>query len=637
VAHEESGTGKTRRAREHFGVREPMVRHVDLGPSRSRLPGRRTAIVLAAFWVVFAGGIVLSQKLFSELPNTANLLTYEPGRDVTLLDVKGRTIARRGLTQGEVVNVATLPDYVGNAFIAVEDRRFRSHFGIDLFGLARALFVNWREGSVVQGGSTLTQQLAKNLFLKPDRTFRRKIDEAVLAVRLERRYTKDDILSLYLNHVYFGGGVFGIEAASEHFFDKPAAQLTLTEAAMLAGSVKAPSRFNPAADPDAAMERAALVLELMNANGFIDEKTRRAAASARPKLAMVAATPGSGYFVDYANAQVPSHSGRASERLIVETTLDLDLQSKAEQALEEGLAKDGAKLGASQGALVAMSDDGAVRALVGGRSYDESAFDRATDAKRQPGSSFKPFVYLAALENGYRPSDEVFDGPVTIGNWKPDNYEGTYEGTITLSHAFAHSSNSAAVQLTRDVGPQAVVTVARRLGLSAALNAVPSLALGTSEVTPLELTGAYAAFANGGVGAMPYVIVRVRTESGRVLYQRQGSGLGRVMKEADNAAMTGMMIETVKSGTGKQAALSDRPVAGKTGTSQDYRDAWFVGFSDLPPRPLRGMSYLVADTGAPAVTAPSPPPAPALSIDSAPRRSDQDLLEEFQSILDRLF
>jgi len=319
-----------------------------------------------------------------------------------------------------------------------------------------------------------------------------------------------------------------------------------------------------------------------------------------------------------------------------------------------------------------------VRALVGGRSYDDSGFNRAVDAKRQPGSAFKAFVYLAALEHGHQPSDAVFDGPVTIGNWQPDNYEGTYEGNITLSHAFAHSSNSASVQLTREVGPQTVVRLARRLGIGSELNPVPSLALGTSEVTPMELTGAYAAYANGGTGVMPYVILRVRTESGRVIYRRQSSGHTRVMSEADNAAMTGMMLETVKSGTGKQAALFDRPIAGKTGTSQGYRDAWFVGFSadyvcgvwvgndsgagmkkatggglparifkafmseaerDLPPRALG--AYLVADNGAALVAPPLPEPSPAVApnpADVAARQpSNADLLKDFQSILDRLF
>jgi penicillin-binding protein 1A len=571
--------------------------------------------------------------------------------------------------------VVELPDYVGNAFIAIEDRRFRYHFGIDPMGLARAAFTDAAHGSYVQGGSTLTQQLAKNLFLKPDRTFKRKIEEAVLAIYLETRYSKDEILTLYLNRVYFGAGVYGIGAASERFFEKGARELTLPEAAILAGSVKAPSRYNPQASSEAAQGRANLVLDAMEDAGFIAHPARVAAEATRPKIAHSFATPGAGYFVDYVVSQVPAFVDKPKERLIVETTLDLDLQRNAEKALDTGLAKDGAKFAASQGALVAMTPDGALRALVGGRSYDDSPFDRATDALRQPGSAFKAFVYLAALEHGHRPSDEVVDGPVTIGNWSPGNYEGEYEGAITLAHALAHSSNSAAVQLTDEVGPAAVVRVAHRLGISATLHAVPSLALGTSEVKPLELTAGYAAFANGGVAVVPYAISRIRTATGRVLYQRKGSGLGRVMSLENDADMTAMMTGTVIDGTGRAAALSERAVAGKTGTSQDYRDAWFIGFSadyvtgvwigndsgasmkrstggglparifktfmedaerGLPARPLIGTTLFAAEEDVPSQPpvveeSPSPPVVPA----KAP--SDSEVLSAFQDLLDKLF
>src|SRR6185503_11542935 len=453
-------------------------------------------------------------------------------------------------------------------------------FGIDPWGLARATVANISAGGFVQGGSTLSQQLAKNLFLKPERTLKRK---------------KDEILTLYLNRVYFGGGVYGIEAAAERFFNKPAKELALTEAAILAGSVKAPSRYNPDASPEAAMARAGLVLNAMAEQGFIGEAQREKAATVKPKVAMRMATPGAGYFVDYAVSLVPSFAGKAKERLIVDTTLDLDLQKEAERALDAGLAKDGKALAASQGALVSMTLDGAVRALVGGKNYDESQFNRAIDAKRQPGSAFKPFVYLAALEYGHRPSDEVFDGPVTIGNWQPENYEGSYEGAITLAHALARSSNSASVQLTNEVGAAQVARIAHRLGIAGELQAVPSLALGTSEVTPLDLTTGYAAFANGGEGVIPHFIVRIRTESGKVLYERKGSGLGRVIEPRHEADMVAMMTGTVTEGTGRAASLGARPVAGKTGTSQDYRDAWFVGFtSDL----ITGV-WIGNDSGAP--------------------------------------
>src|SRR5258706_2902110 len=499
----------------------PVTRASDAsGKPKKRLSSKgRIALFVAAVWVLFAGGIVFSYWL-ADLPDTRNLLAYVPGNDISVLDAKGRMIARRGLTSGEKVAMGELPVYVGNAFIAVEDRRFRYHFGIDPMGLMRAAYADLTQGAFVQGGSTLTQQLAKNLFLKPDRTFSRKMEEAILAVYLETRYSKDEILTLYLNRVYFGAGVYGLGAASERFFAKPARELSLTEAAILAGSVKAPSRYNPEASSDAALSRADLVLAAMEENGFIDHRARQVAASTRPKIAHSFATPGAGYFVDYIVSQVSGFVDKSKERLIVETTLDLGLQRNAEDALNAGLAKDGPKLAATQGALVAMATDGALRALVGGRSYDDSSFNRATEAKRQPGSAFKPFVYLAALENGHRPDDEVVDGPVTIGKWKPANYEGAYEGEITLAHALAHSSNSAAVQLTNEVGPEAVVRVAHRLGIAGKLLPVPSLALGTSEVTPLELTTGYVAFANGGNGIMPHRIVRIPTLSRKELYQR---------------------------------------------------------------------------------------------------------------------
>jgi len=538
----------------------------------------RVALFIGLIWAVLAGGAVVYSWI-SDFPDAANLLVYDPGSDITLVDVEGRTIARRGHNQGQVVALDQLPAYVGNAFIAIEDRRFRYHFGIDPWGMGRATVANIAAGGFVQGGSTLTQQLAKNLFLKPERTLKRKFDEAILALYLEASYTKDEILTLYLNRVYFGAGVYGIEAAAERFFSKSAGELTLTEAAILAGSVKAPSRYNPDASPDAAMARAGIVLAAMAEEGYVGEAQREKAAVAKPKIATRTATPGAGYFVDHAVSLVPGFVKNAKERLIVDTTLNLDLQTAAERALEAGLAKDGKTLAATQGALVSMTLDGAVQALVGGRNYDESQFNRAIDARRQPGSAFKPFVYLAALEYGHRPSDEVFDGPVTIGNWQPENYEGSYEGSITLAHALARSSNSASVQLTNEVGAAAVARVAHRLGVAGELQAVPSLALGTSEVTPLDLTTGYAAFANGGDGVIPHFIVRIRTESGKVLYERKGSGLGRVIEPRHEADMVAMMTGTVTEGTGRGAALGARPVAGKTGTSQSYRDAWFVGFT----------------------------------------------------------
>ncbi|HEX4177744.1 MAG TPA: PBP1A family penicillin-binding protein [Rhizomicrobium sp.] len=489
-------------------------------------------------------------------------------------------IARRGLTQGAMIRAEDLPAYVPNAFIAIEDRRFRSHIGIDPIGLARAAFENMINGHVVQGGSTLTQQLAKNLFLSPSRTFDRKIQEAMLALYLESRYSKNQILTLYLNRVYFGAGVFGIEAASEKFFGKHANELSLTEAAMIAGSVKAPARFNPLSDIDAGLQRARLVLAAMQDAGFIDANTRSVAEAIRPRIVRVSGTPGSGFFADWIMAHLSNYVGASPEPIIVETSFDLDAQAMAERTVTQGLAAEGQKFNASQAALVAMTPDGAVRAMVGGRDYGTSSgFNRATDAVRQPGSAFKPFVYLTAFEHGHTIDETANDGPVDIHGWKPTDFEGHFKGPIPLIEAFADSSNSVSAQLTADVTPREVVRTARRLGIVSPLSAVASLALGTSGVTPMELTGAYAAFANGGIGVQPFGVVRIRTRSGRILYDHRPSTVGMVMSANDETQMTRLMLAVTDHGTGKAARLEDRPTAGKTGTTQDFHDAWFVGFT----------------------------------------------------------
>ncbi|HEY5337719.1 MAG TPA: PBP1A family penicillin-binding protein [Rhizomicrobium sp.] len=534
--------------------------------------------VLLLAWGLIGGGVFASHWI-SELPDTKGLLAKGPSHDVTILDVYGRMIARRGLTQGALVDVSQLPTYVPNAFISIEDRRFRDHFGLDPIGLGRAAYQNMTAGHVVQGGSTLTQQLAKNLFLDPDRTFYRKAQEAFLALYLESRYSKDQILTLYLNRVYFGAGTYGIEAAAERFFGKQATQLTLPEAAMLAGSVKAPARYNPLADADASVERGAVVLRAMEDAGYITDGQRAAAQATRPRVVRGTGTPGSGYFADWILAQVQGYTGDVSEPIIVQTTFDLALQEKAERAVTQGLTLQGAKLNAGESALVAMTPDGAVRAMVGGRTYNDSPFNRATDAMRQPGSAFKPFLYLTAFEQGHKPSDMMNDGPVDIHGWKPGDYEGKFEGQMSLTHAFAKSSNTVAAQLIMEVGPKNVAKTAHRLGITSDLLAVPSLALGSSAVTPLELTSAYAPFANGGTGVIPYGISEIHTLKGAVLWSRKGSGIGRVMSPENAAQVTGMMTEVVATGTGKAARLTERPSAGKTGTTQDYHDAWFVGFT----------------------------------------------------------
>jgi penicillin-binding protein 1A len=617
-------------------------------PARPRR--RRTwpyVIILVLGWSAIFGGIFFSRFL-SELPDVSSLLNNGPSRDVTILDVHGRLVARHGLTQGMLVEVSALPSYVPNAFIAIEDRRFRSHLGVDPVGLGRAAIEDMQAGHVVQGGSTLTQQLAKNLFLAPDRTFRRKIQEAMLALYLEYRYSKDQILTLYLNRIYFGAGVYGIEAAAERFFGKHARDLSLPEAAILAGSVKAPARYNPLADPDAAHERARVVLQAMQDSGFIDEATCRDAQATRVRVMRGSGTPGSGYFADWVMSQIPGYVGDAREAVVVQTSFDLDLQAEAERAVTAGLKEQGAKLNASQAVLVAMSTDGGVRAMVGGASYAQSPYNRAVDAQRQPGSAFKPFVYLTAFERGRKPTDILNDGPINIRGWKPEDYEGKYRGPVSLREAFAISSNSVAVQLTAEVSPKAVAHTAKRLGIETPLQAVSSLALGTSVVTPLELTSAYVPFANGGLAVTPYGIISIKTKSGKVLWQRKPADAAQIVSPQNVVQMNELMGDVVAYGTGKAARLDDRPTAGKTGTTQDYRDAWFVGFTaDL----VCGV-WIGNDDNTPMVRATGGSlPArifksfmqdaehgrPVQPLPGGPALPQQQQPDEFQQLLDKLF
>jgi penicillin-binding protein 1A len=555
-------------------------RRASAGESAPRARRRRSALpvalLLLAVWALIFAAVFYSHFL-SEMPDIKNLMTAPPSRDITVLDNHGGLIARRGLTQGGVVKAEDLPPYVTNAFIAIEDRRFRNHFGIDPVGMTRAFIANMFAGHVVQGGSTLTQQLAKNLFLSPSRTFERKLEEAMLAVYLETRYSKDQLLTLYLNRVYFGAGVFGLEAASEKFFGKHAGELGLTEAAMLAGSVKAPARYNALADADASHARAQLVLRAMEDAGFIDDATRARAQATRPRI--LKGPPDSGYFADWVVAQLDGLIGAGTDPVIVRTSFDLDTQAKAEHEVDAALKSEGVRIGATQAALVAMTPDGAIRAMVGGRSYNQSGFNRASDARRQPGSAFKPFVYLTAFEHGRTPDDVMHDGPVDIHGWKPSDFEGEYQGDISLTKAFAESSNVIAAQLTDEVGPKEVARTARRLGIISPLDEVSSLALGTSGVTPLELTAAYASFANGGNSVRPFAILSIRSRNGKNLYQHKAGDLEPVMSPDNNRAMTRLMAETVTTGTGKAARLDERPSAGKTGTTQDSHDAWFVGFT----------------------------------------------------------
>ena len=466
-----------------------------------------------------------------------------------------------------------------NAVIAIEDRRFRSHHGIDPIGLARAMSRNILKGHLVQGGSTLTQQLAKNLFLTQEKTLTRKAQEAVLAVWLESKYTKDEILQLYLNRVYFGSGAYGIEQAAHTFFNKSSSELSLMEAARLAASLKAPTTYDPANNPDESTARAKLVLTAMQEQGFVTQQDTVDALGQSGDVVTVDHLPARQYVVDWIDGQLPQLVKNYDQSIIIETTVDPTIQANAEQALRTRLQQNGKKLSVSQGAMVVMDNTGAVLGQLGGRSYEKSQYNRALKAERQPGSAFKAFVYLTAFEHGFKPSSVEVDEPVKIGNWSPENYKHKYLGEVSLEQAFAQSINTIAAKLTVNVGPDQVAETAKRLGITSTLGHDASLALGTSEVTPLELTTAFVPFANGGTAVTPYVVKRVTTREGKVLYERKGDGLGQVVSPEALGEMNQLFRAVVRQGTGTKAQFGNWDIGGKTGTSQDYRDAWFVGFT----------------------------------------------------------
>jgi penicillin-binding protein 1A len=556
--------------------RRPGKRKRGAGPRTVRAQALRFLLIACLWLAVFVGGAVT--YFIATLPDPVVVTLDDRPPNLTILAADGTVLAERGLRRGHV-RLDKLPPYLMKAVIATEDRRFYSHFGVDPFGLVRATFANMAAGGVVEGGSTITQQLAKNLFLKPDRTITRKLEEVIYAIWLEQRFSKDEILELYLNRVYFGGGTYGIEAASRHYFGKSARAVTLPEAAMLAGLLKAPSRYAPTRNVKRAIARVDEVLNNMVEAGFLTAAEARVAASQPIKFRPKGDDTGYPYPVDFVAEQLPEFVGDNEGDLIVDTTINAGLQRVAQKALRDELDGEGAELSASEGAVVVLDPSGAVQALVGGRSYQASPFDRAVKALRQPGSAFKPFVYLAALESGYTPDSLAEDTPVTVAGWSPKNHSGGYGGAMTLRDSLAHSVNTVAVKLAVDVGCWRVVRTARRLGIHSKLHEEPSIALGTAEVTLLDLTSAYAPFANGGVGAPPYIISRVRNGEGKVLYVRKSPSPTQVVALAYVGSMNDMMNATVVYGTGKQAALPDHAAGGKTGTSQDSRDAWFVGYT----------------------------------------------------------
>lgn len=558
---------------------------------------------------LFVAGIavfaLLAVYFLWDMPDTDDVKPLEAKPSITVQAYDGKVIARYGGIKGDVVDVRDLPPHLVAAVLAIEDRRFYQHFGIDVIGLLRAAFVNATHGRFVQGGSTITQQLAKNLFLTPDKTIRRKVQEALLAISIDARFEKDDILSAYLNRVYFGSGAYGIDAAARVYFNKSATDLTLWESAVLAGVLKAPSRYSPAASPARSAERAKVVIAAMEDAGYLDAKKADVALkNTNIKVAGSEAGDLTRYFTDWIVDGLDDYIGATNRDIVVRTTFDPRLQVMAEKNLKDILtalevkkkdskdkknkkdktAKESASsvygAGVPQAALVTLGEDGAVLALIGGRDYRESQYNRATQALRQPGSSFKPFVMLAALEHGATPDTLVEDAPITEGSYRPSNHDGKYYGTVTLTDALALSLNTATIRTLSTVGIAPMLDVLKRMPFHQTFPPELSIGLGASETTLMDLTSAYGVIANGGYSIEPYAVLEVRDDNGKVLYRHQRPNFPRVFASAQMAALDGMLEQVVARGTAQSAQLNRGHVAGKTGTSQNYRDAWFVGYTD---------------------------------------------------------
>jgi len=515
----------------------------------------------------------------AQLPNSSSWAIPQRPPNAKILATNGTLIANRGATGGAAMRLSEMSPYIPMAVIAIEDRRFHSHFGFDPIGFTRAMVRNVRAGRLIQGGSTLTQQLAKNIFFEHERTFKRKVQELIMAIWLETKFTKDQILEMYLNRVYFGSGSYGVDAASRRYFGKSARDVNLAEAALLAGLLKAPSRLSPAKNPELASERAKLVLATMKRSEFITESEAKKASTMKATKAKRYWSGSEHYAADIVIKQIPKLIGEMRDDVIVDTTIDFSLQKEAGGVIRDTLSKNGKAKKVSQGALVSMTPYGAIRAVVGGREYSESQFNRAFDAKRQPGSAFKPIVYLAALEAGRTPDSVRQDAPVRIGNWTPVNYDRKYRGEVTLDTSLSKSLNTVAAQMVMEVGPEKVVETATRLGIGSKLKANASIALGTSEVSLLELTAAYAPFANGGEAVKPYIIRRITDLEGKVLYERGSPIAQQVVFPRELGMMNAMMKNVVKKGTAKAAIIKGHEVAGKTGTTQNSRDGLFVGYT----------------------------------------------------------
>lgn len=569
---------KAARKREHEGP-GPITRA--LGALISGL--LRLAWAFAWRLGLVAAAVLAGATLFYylQLPPHDRLFDGRGGGSVTLLDRDGNVFAWRGEQYGGDLRTGEVSPHLVHAVLAAEDQRFYRHFGVDPLGIARAAIANLRAGRIVQGGSTLTQQVAKNVFLDAERSFERKLKELPMALALELKYTKDEILAIYLNRVYLGAGTYGFEAASQRYFGKSARLLSPAEAAMLAGLLRAPSRYAPTSDLELARGRASVIIRQMEAEGYLSD-TQVVQALAEPaELSAAAAARAGGYFADWVMETAPDYLAKdTTEDVVITTTFDPRIQAAAEAAMDavfESRVREGS---VAQAAIVVMTPDGAVRAMVGGRQGGVGQFNRAVQAKRQTGSAFKPVVYAAALEAGMSPNDVVVDRPLRIGDWAPENYDEGYRGPVTLTEALANSINTVAVRVSEEAGQERVRGLARAMGITTELAPGPAIALGTSEATLIDMTSVYATIANRGRRAEPRGIreIRLRGDATPLMHSRGGLG-APVISERSAGLLTYMMREVIRQGTGRRAALPDREAAGKTGTTQAARDAWFLGFT----------------------------------------------------------
>lgn len=544
--------------------------------SKQRFATRRIVLIFLSFLVItFAGWLLYCVLTLPDI-DQAVARTRQPSTTITAEN--GNEVKTFGSVYSEVIRLNELPSYVPDAIISTEDRRFYAHFGFDIVAFTRAMLTNIFMGRYAQGGSTITQQVAKNLFLTSQKNIKRKTQELLLAFWLEHKFSKEQILTLYLNRVYLGAGTYGIEAASQKYFQKSSRDMNLLEAAIIAGMLKAPSRYNPIASTERAKARAKVVLQNMVNNDALTERQMKYALTLPVGEDKSYKVQGADYFADWVYREVNDYIGERGNDIYVYTTLDQKIQENAEKILREAVlaAKN---RNVSEGAVVVLNKNGEVKAMVGGIDYRKSQFNRAVTALRQPGSAFKPFVYLTALQNGWKREDRIDDVPLSIGKWKPENYDKKYHGSVTLEEALIKSLNLATINLSESLSRKDIIRTAKKMGISTPVENTPSLALGTFEVKVIDMAAAYSAIANGGYATWPHAIKEVYTRDGYQLYQREADTENRILDAGAVKDLTKMLEKVISQGTGRRAKIPGF-AAGKTGTTQDYRDAWFVGFTD---------------------------------------------------------